>query len=161
MSQKKTHLLLRSSKIVGRLARSGRPLPKTGVTTVIGGEDGVLKTIRVAQLEGKLAVLALVGCRAVGPALGDVLVKAERQERLVVGKCRSNAASWATCAGIVQALDRNVLAFGDELRLGLGRWGSSGKAHKSSKKNGSAAHFEVGFKEVRVGLGDGDVRMKY
>ena len=83
MSQKKTHLLLRSSKVVGRLARSGRPLAKAGVTAVIGGEDGVLKAVRVAQLERKLAVLALVGCRAVGPNVAFPAVLARPIRRVV------------------------------------------------------------------------------
>ena len=89
-----------SGEVVDGLLGAGDALIESGVSTVVGGEDGVLEAAGVLEVQVKLAILAALGDGDTGTDGGDVLVEDEGHDGAVLGDGRSNGEVGAASSSV-------------------------------------------------------------
>jgi hypothetical protein len=104
----RTYLSSLTREVVGRLERTGDTFLDGRVATVVRGQDGVLETSRVRDVNVELAVLALLGDGDTGANRGDVRVEDERHDGPVAADLRAHGALGATGSSIADATDGDL-----------------------------------------------------
>ena len=110
-----------SGEVVGVLLGTGDALVESGVSTVVGAEDGVLEATRVLDVQVELAVLAALGDGDAGADRGDVLVEYEGHDRLVGADGRCNGTAGAAGTSVCDSLEGD----GSSRRILTGREGGA------------------------------------
>lgn len=102
------YLFLVTREVVGGLEGTGDAGLDGGITTVVGGQDGVLEASWVLNIDVELAVLALLGNGNAGADRRNVRVEDQGDDATVIGELGSHGSLGASGTTILNTLDRDL-----------------------------------------------------